>query len=249
MFPRSAKSIPLSEQMRVLLDVENTSMPPNDLIKAMLRASVDLLWNGGIGTYVKSKDEHHDAAGDRANDGVRIDATELRCKVIGEGGNLGFTQLGRIEFAANGGRMYTDAIDNSAGVDSSDHEVNIKILLDDVVQNGDMTGKQRNSLLAEMTDEVGSLVLRNNYVQTQAMSLARAQAPQMLEVHARLMRQLERDGELNREVEFLPGKEEIDERMSVERRSSRCCSPTSRSVCSSSCWYPICPATASMAKN
>jgi glutamate dehydrogenase len=216
-FPRSAKSIPLSEQMRALLGVENTSMPPNDLIRAMLRASVDLLWNGGIGTYVKSKDEHHDAAGDRANDGVRIDATELRCKVIGEGGNLGFTQLGRIEFAANGGRMYTDAIDNSAGVDSSDHEVNIKILLDDVVQNGDMTGKQRNRLLAEMTEEVGSLVLRNNYVQTQAMSLARAQAPQMLEVHARLMRQLERDGELNREVEFLPGKEEIDERMSVER--------------------------------
>ncbi len=216
-FPRSAKSIPLSEQMRALLGVENTNMPPNDLIRALLRTSVDLLWNGGIGTYVKSKDEHHDAAGDRANDGVRIDATELRCKVIGEGGNLGFTQLGRIEFAANGGRMYTDAIDNSAGVDSSDHEVNIKILLDDVVQNGDMTGKQRNRLLAEMTEEVGSLVLRNNYVQTQAMSLARAQAPQMLEVHARLMRQLERDGELNREVEFLPGKEEIDERMSVER--------------------------------
>jgi glutamate dehydrogenase len=216
-FLRSAKSILLSEQMRSLLDVENTSMPPNDLIKALLRASVDLLWNGGIGTYVKSADEHHDAAGDRANDGVRIDATELRCKVIGEGGNLGFTQLGRIEFAANGGRMYTDAIDNSAGVDSSDHEVNIKILLDDVVQNGDMTGKQRNQLLAEMTEEVGSLVLRNNYVQTQAMSLARAQAPQMLEVHARLMRQLERDGDLNREVEFLPGKEEIDERISDGR--------------------------------
>ena len=216
-FLRSAKSIPLSEQNRALLGVENTSLPPNDLIKALLRAPVDLLWNGGIGTYVKSADEHHDAAGDRANDGVRIDATELRCKVIGEGGNLGFTQLGRIEFTANGGRMYTDAIDNSAGVDSSDHEVNIKILLDDVVENGDMTGKQRNYLLAEMTDEVGSLVLRNNYVQTQAMGLARAQAPQMLEVHARLIRQLERDGDLNREVEFLPGKEEIDERMSVDR--------------------------------
>ena len=216
-FPRSAKSIPISSQMRALLDVEDSSMPPNDLIKAILRASVDLLWNGGIGTYVKSKNEHHDAAGDRANDGVRIDATELRCKVIGEGGNLGFTQLGRIEFAANGGRIYTDAIDNSAGVDSSDHEVNIKILLDDVVQNGDMTGKQRNSLLATMTDEVGDLVLRNNYVQTQAMSLALAQAPLMLEVHARLMRRLERDGDLDREVEFLPGKEEIDERISVGR--------------------------------
>ncbi len=216
-FPRSAKSIPLSEQMRALLEVENTSMPPNDLIKALLRASVDLLWNGGIGTYVKSAQEHDDAVGDRANDGLRIDATELRCKVVGEGGNLGFTQLGRIEFAANGGRIYTDAIDNSAGVDTSDHEVNIKILLDDVVQNGDMTGKQRNSLLAEMTEEVGGLVLRNNYVQTQTLSQARAQAPQMLEVHARLMRQLERAGELNREVEFLPGKEEIDERLSVGR--------------------------------
>jgi glutamate dehydrogenase len=216
-FPRSAKSIPISDQIRELLDVNNTSMPPNDLVKAMLRASVDLLWNGGIGTYVKAKDEHHDAVGDRANDGVRIDATELRCKVVGEGGNLGFTQRGRIEFAADGGRIYTDAIDNSAGVDTSDHEVNIKILLDDVVQNGDMTGKQRNRLLAEMSDEVGSLVLRNNYVQTQAMSLAGAQAPQMLEVHARLIRALERDGELDREVEFLPGKEEIDERISVGR--------------------------------
>jgi glutamate dehydrogenase len=216
-FPRSAKSIPISEQMRTLLDVEETSMPPNDLIKAILRAPVDLLWNGGIGTYVKSTDEHHDAVGDRANDGVRVDATELRCKVIGEGGNLGFTQRGRIAFAAAGGRIYTDAIDNSAGVDSSDHEVNIKILLDEVVQNGDMTGKQRNTLLAAMTDEVGALVLRNNYVQTQAMGLALAQAPLMLEVHARLMRQLERDGELDREVEFLPGKEEIDERISVGR--------------------------------
>jgi glutamate dehydrogenase len=216
-FPRSAKSIPISEQMRVALDIDNTSLPPNELIKAILRAPVDLLWNGGIGTYVKSKEEHHDAVGDRANDGVRIDATELRCKVIGEGGNLGFTQRGRIAYAAGGGRMYTDAIDNSAGVDSSDHEVNIKILLDDVVQNGDMTGKQRNSLLAAMTDEVGDLVLRNNYLQTQTMGMALAQAPLMLEVHARLMRQLERDGDLDREVEFLPGKEEIDERLSVGR--------------------------------
>ncbi len=216
-FPRSAKSIPLSSEVRALLGVDATSMPPNDLIKAMLRAPVDLLWNGGIGTYVKSSEEHHDAAGDRANDGVRINANELRCKVIGEGGNLGFTQRGRIEFAANGGHVYTDAIDNSAGVDSSDHEVNIKILLDEVVANGDMTEKQRNSLLAEMTDEVGHLVLRNNYVQTQAMSLATAQAPALLEVHARLIRELERDGDLVREVEFLPGKEEIDERLAISR--------------------------------
>jgi glutamate dehydrogenase len=212
-YSRAAKSIPISNQVRALLGVENTSLPPNDLIKAMLRAPVDLLWNGGIGTYVKSRHEHHDAVGDRANDGVRIDATELACRVIGEGGNLGFTQLGRIEFAAGGGRIYTDAIDNSAGVDSSDHEVNIKILVDDVVANGDMTEKQRNSLLAEMTDEVGRLVLRNNYVQTQALSLALAQAPGLLEVHARLIRQLERDGDLDPVVEFLPGKEEIDERL------------------------------------
>jgi glutamate dehydrogenase len=164
---------------------------------------------------VKSSEEHNDAAGDRTNDGVRVDATELRCRVVGEGGNLGLTQLGRIEFAANGGRIYTDAIDNSAGVDSSDHEVNIKILLADVVENGDMTDKQRNGLLAEMTDEVGNLVLRNNYVQTQAVSMAAFQAPALLEVHARLMRALERDGDLVRAVEFLPNKEEIDERISM----------------------------------
>ena len=216
-FVRSAKSIPLSQQVRELLDVDATSMPPNELIKAMLRAPVDLLWNGGIGTYVKSSEEHHDDAGDRANDGVRVDADRLRCKVVGEGGNLGFTQRGRIEFAARGGRMYTDAIDNSAGVDSSDHEVNIKILLGDVVTEGDMTEKQRNTLLAEMTEEVGLLVLRNNYVQTQAMSLAASQAPALLEVHARLIRELERDGDLHREVEFLPDKEELDERLLAGR--------------------------------
>ena len=214
-FPRSAKSIPLSDEVRALLDVDATSLPPNDVIKAMLRAPADLVWNGGIGTYVKSSEEHNDAAGDRTNDGVRVDATELRCRVVGEGGNLGLTQLGRIEFAAHGGRIYTDAIDNSAGVDSSDHEVNIKILLADVVENGDMTDKQRNSLLAKMTDEVGALVLRNNYVQTQAVSMAAFQAPALLEVHARLMRAMERDGDLVREVEFLPNKEEIDERISM----------------------------------
>jgi glutamate dehydrogenase len=216
-YPRSAKSIPLSAQMRALLGVKDESLTPNDLIKALLRAPVELLWNGGIGTYVKASSEHHDEAGDRSNDAVRIDATELRARVVGEGGNLGFTQLGRIEFAAKGGRMNTDAIDNSAGVDSSDHEVNIKILLNDVVENGDMTEKQRNRLLAEMTDEVGELVLRSNYLQTQAMSLAGAQAIGMLEVHARLMRRLERDGELDREIEFLPGKEEIDERITHGR--------------------------------
>ena len=216
-FRRSAKSIPISDEVRALLDIDATSLAPNDLIKAMLRAPVDLLWNGGIGTYVKSSEEHNDEVGDRANDGVRVNASDLRCRVIGEGGNLGFTQRGRIEFAANGGHVYTDAIDNSGGVDSSDHEVNIKILLADVVQNGDMTEKQRNTLLAEMTDEVAELVLRNNYVQTQAVSMAAFQAPALLEVHARLMRALERDGGLDRDVEFLPNKEEIDERLATGR--------------------------------
>ncbi|NIT90822.1 MAG: NAD-glutamate dehydrogenase, partial [Gammaproteobacteria bacterium] len=143
--------------------------------------------------------------------------TELRCKVVGEGGNLGFTQLGRIEYAANGGRIFTDAIDNSAGVDCSDHEVNIKILLNKVVEEGDITEKQRNALLAEMTDEVAELVLRNNYLQTQALSLANAQSASLLEVHSRLIRRLERDGELDREIEYLPGNEEIQERMKADK--------------------------------
>ena len=136
----------------------------------MLRAPVDLLWNGGIGTYVKAQDERHAEVGDRANDAVRVDAEELRCRVVGEGGNLGFTQRARVAFALGGGRIYMDAIDNSAGVDCSDHEVNIKILLDTIVADGDLTGKQRNAILAEMGDEVAALVLRDNYEQTQAIS-------------------------------------------------------------------------------
>ncbi|MDX1433832.1 MAG: NAD-glutamate dehydrogenase [Gammaproteobacteria bacterium] len=216
-FARSAKSIPLTPEVRAMLDTEATAMAPNELIRAMLKAPVDLLWNGGIGTYVKASFEHNDQVGDRSNDNVRIDAAALRCRVVGEGGNLGFTQLGRIEFAANGGRVNTDAIDNSAGVDCSDHEVNIKILLNEVIENGDMTEKQRNALLSEMTDEVARLVLRNNYLQTQALSLACAQAPALLEVHARLIRHLEREGELVRAIEYLPDKEEIDDRISKGR--------------------------------
>ena len=165
-FARTAKSIPLSPQVRELLDIEAESLTPADLISAMLRAPVDLLWNGGIGTYVKASMETHAEVGDRANDVLRVDGNELRCRVVGEGGNLGFTQRGRIEYALGGGRIYMDAIDNSAGVDCSDHEVNIKILLDAVVEAGDMTTKQRNELLASMTEEVGDLVLRDNYQQT-----------------------------------------------------------------------------------
>ena len=215
-YPRSAKSVPLSPEAREALAIEPRSLTPNELIAAMLKAPVDLVWNGGIGTYVKSRRESHADVGDRANDIVRVNGDELRCRIVGEGGNLGLTQLGRIEFAAGGGRVNTDAIDNSGGVDCSDHEVNIKVLLNEVVSGGDMTEKQRNRLLEDMTGEVVDLVLRNNYLQTQALSVAASQASSLLEVHSRLIRRLERDGELDREIEFLPGAEEIAERLAVK---------------------------------
>ncbi|HIF18260.1 MAG TPA: NAD-glutamate dehydrogenase [Cycloclasticus sp.] len=210
-FSRADKSITLTPQVQKVLDVADKTLTPNELIQAMLKAPVDLLWNGGIGTYVKASSESDAEVGDRANDSLRINGSELRCKVMGEGGNLGFTQLGRIEYAATG-RINTDAIDNAAGVDCSDHEVNIKILLNKAVEQGDMTGKQRDILLATMTDEVGELVLRNNYLQTQAISMVESQAPAMLEVHARLIDQLCNEGRLDREVEYLPNYEEIEER-------------------------------------
>jgi glutamate dehydrogenase len=211
-WPRTAKSIPLSPHMQRALDVEADSLTPNELIGALLRAPVDLLWNGGIGTYVKARSETHADAGDKTNDAVRVDGAELRCKVVGEGGNLGLTQRGRIEFALGGGRINTDAIDNVGGVNCSDHEVNIKILLDSIVADGDMTEKQRNELLAEMTDEVARLVLRDNYTQTQALSLALAQARGMLDVHDRLIRSLEQAGKLDRALEALPDADEIARR-------------------------------------
>ncbi len=216
-FSRTAKSVPLSPEMRKVLHVEDEKLTPNEVIRALLKAPVDLLWNGGIGTYVKASDEHNNDVGDRANDAVRVNANELRCRVVGEGGNLGLTQLGRIQFAQNGGRVQTDAIDNSAGVDCSDHEVNIKILLSQVQTSGDITDKQRNALLAEMTDEVGELVLRTNYLQTQALSLAARQTHSMIDVQARLIDALERDGKLKRDIEFLPDKIEIDERKEQHR--------------------------------
>ncbi|HEX7170745.1 MAG TPA: NAD-glutamate dehydrogenase domain-containing protein, partial [Rubrobacter sp.] len=216
-FARTAKSIPLSEQVREMLDVEEESLTPTELVSAMLKARVDLLWNGGIGTYVKAGTETNAEVGDRTNDTLRVDGDELRCRVVGEGGNLGFTQMGRIEFALSGGRIYMDAVDNSAGVDCSDHEVNIKILLDAIVEAGDMTEKQRNELLASMTDEVGDLVLRDNYQQTQAISQALALAHPMVDVHARYMHSLEHAGRLDRNLEFLPGDEELGERRSENR--------------------------------
>ena len=178
----------------------------------MLRMEVDLLWFGGIGTYIKQSGETHVDAGDRANDTVRVDAPEVRAKVVGEGANLGMTQRGRIELALNGCRLNTDSIDNSAGVDCSDHEVNIKILLDKIVVNGDMTPKQRNNLLEKMTDEVSELVLRDNYLQTQAITMVASQGTDVLDQQWRLMRMLERTGRLDRAVEFLPDDETLKER-------------------------------------
>src|SRR5207245_1193301 len=186
-FSRTAKSVPLSPELRAALQTEAEALTPNELIRALLRAPVDLLWNGGIGTFVKATQESHAEVGDRASDGIRVDAEELRCRVVGEGGNLGLTQRARIAYALHGGRVVMDAIDNSAGVDCSDHEVNIKILLDAIVADGDLTEKQRNVVLAEMTDEVAQLVLRDNYEQTQALSTTPAQAASVVTVPARYL--------------------------------------------------------------
>jgi glutamate dehydrogenase len=216
-FPRTAKSIPISAELGRRLEVEQVAMTPNQLIQALLRAPVDLLWNGGIGTYVKAGTETQAEAGDRANDAVRVNASELRCRVVGEGGNLGFTQLARVDYALEGGLINTDAIDNSAGVDCSDHEVNIKVLLDSVVDDGDLTVKQRNQLLTAMTDEVAALVLRDNIDQTLALANAKAEAASMIDVHARYIRFLEHSGRLNRQLERLPSDEQVEERITAGR--------------------------------
>lgn len=209
-FDRSAKSLKLTPEIRNCFGIDSDVATPNDLITAMLKAEIDLLWFGGIGSYVKGAGESHADAGDRANDALRVNGAELRCKVVGEGANLGVTQRGRIEFARTGGRVNTDFIDNSAGVDCSDHEVNIKILFGDYIERSDMTEKQRNVILESMTDEVGALCLEDNYAQTQSISVTENQAPQLLDQHRRLMRTLERADILNREIEFLPDDEQID---------------------------------------
>jgi glutamate dehydrogenase len=211
-WPRSVKSIPLSPQVRARLGVDAEQMTPNELMNAILKAPVDLLYNGGIGTYVKASSQSHQDANDRTNDAIRIDATEIRAKVVGEGGNLGFTQKARIEYAMNGGLNYTDAIDNSAGVGTSDHEVNIKILTSSLLQSGDMTIKQRDTLLASMTDDVGRRVLVDNYQQTQAVSLETAYGRDLLNAHGQLIRFLEAKGGLNRAIEFLPDEKHLIER-------------------------------------
>jgi len=211
-YPRTQKSIVLSAQARAALDAPDGPLTPNELVSIILRAPVDLLWNGGIGTYVKAATETNADVGDRANDGVRVNGADLRCRMVGEGGNLGLTQLGRVEYALAGGLVHTDAIDNSAGVDCSDHEVNIKILLDAVVDAGELTGKQRNELLASMTDDVAELVLDNNRAQTLALMIARRQALPMVNVHARYLEQLEVEGWLDRQLEYLPTDKQIAER-------------------------------------
>ncbi|RON54066.1 NAD-glutamate dehydrogenase [Pseudomonas frederiksbergensis] len=214
-FSRSAKSIAISPQMKERFDIKADKLTPTELLNALLKAPVDLLWNGGIGTYVKASTESHADVGDKANDALRVNGNELRCKVVGEGGNLGMTQLGRVEFGLNGGGSNTDFIDNAGGVDCSDHEVNIKILLNEVVQAGDMTDKQRNQLLASMTDEVGNLVLGNNYKQTQALSLAARRAFVRIAEYKRLMNDLEGRGKLDRAIEFLPNEEVLSERVAA----------------------------------
>jgi glutamate dehydrogenase len=222
-FSRSAKSVVVTPQMAAALGIDPAveHATPAELMKAILQAPVDLLWNGGIGTYVKATTETDAQAGDKANDAIRIDGAELRARCVGEGGNLGLTQRGRIEYATSGaggvgGRINTDFIDNSAGVDTSDHEVNIKILLDRVVAVGDLTGKQRNQLLARMTDEVGKLVLRDNYEQNLALANAVANAPDLLHVHAEMIAHWERAGVVNRDLEGFPAPKEI--RSKLERR-------------------------------
>jgi glutamate dehydrogenase len=209
---RSAKSIVLTPQVKAALGITADALAPIELVNAILKAPVDLLYNGGIGTYVKAQSESHAEVGDRANDALRVNGRELKCKVVAEGGNLGCTQLGRIEYAMAGGRINTDAIDNSAGVDTSDHEVNIKILFGLAIAEGELTEKQRNALLVEMTDDVAALVLRDNYFQTQALSVTGRIAPQLLDAQQRFIQYLEKNGKLNRALEYLPSDEEIAER-------------------------------------
>ena len=210
-YPRTLKSVPISPEVRAALGLGEavTALSPPELQKAILQAPVDLLWNGGIGTYVKASSETHADVGDKSNDAIRVNGRQVRAKVVGEGGNLGLTQLGRVEYALGGGRVYTDFIDNSAGVDCSDHEVNIKILLGGAVADGELTLPARDALLAEMTDEVAALVLRDNYGQATALGNALAQAPSLLPVHRRMLIELERSGVLDRALEGLPTDEEL----------------------------------------
>ena len=213
-YRRSCKAIKITPEAKRLFGITKDALVPTDLIQAILKAPVDLIWNGGIGTYVKSSQESNNEVGDRTNDAVRINGSDLRARVVCEGGNLGLTQMGRIEYELNGGKINTDFIDNSAGVDCSDHEVNIKILLNSVVASGELTEKQRNTLLARMKDEVANLVLQNNYHQNQAISLASSLTPSNLNLYMRYIEAQEKDGRLDRQLEYIP-----DDKVLMERKS------------------------------
>ncbi|MBN8431774.1 NAD-glutamate dehydrogenase [Microbulbifer salipaludis] len=220
-FERRAKSVKITSEMKQAFDITEDQLTPNELISAMLKAPVDLIWNGGIGTYVKGTGESNAQVGDKSNDNLRVNGNQLRCKVFGEGGNLGMTQRGRIEFSLNGGLCNTDFIDNAGGVDCSDHEVNIKILLDKVVANGDMTEKQRNQMLEEMTESVAELVLDNNYNQTSALSVASYQVSDRFDEYRRIINALESEGRLRRALEFIPDNETLNERQNKKQYLTR----------------------------
>lgn len=220
-FSRAAKSITLSPEMKKMFGTKKASMTPNELIKASLMMEFDLLWNGGIGTYIKHSKETDADVGDRANDALRINGKDLGAKVFGEGGNLGATQLGRIEFAAKGGRVNTDFIDNVGGVACSDNEVNIKILLNGLVAEGDLTRKQRDELLYSMTDEVSELVLKDCYRQTHTLSITQSKGTSTLKEKIRFIHALEKEGKLDRAIEFIPTDEELAERAAAGRDLTR----------------------------
>lgn len=220
-FSRDAKSIPISEEMKQRFDISVSQLTPTELITTLLKAPVDLIWNGGIGTYVKGAIETHADIGDKANDSLRINGSQLRCKVFGEGGNLGLSQLGRIEYTMNGGACNTDFIDNAAGVDCSDHEVNIKILLNDIISSSSLSQGQRNRLLASMTNTISDMVLSNNYSQTQSISLSEKEAFSRVSEYRRLINSLEDNGRLNRELEFIPSDQELLDRTANKQALTR----------------------------
>lgn len=216
-FSRNAKAILISQEMRKLFKLKQNVIEPNELIRILLTAEVDLLWSAGIGTFVKAEAESHHDVGDRSNDAIRVNASQLRCKVVGEGGNLGLTQLARIEYSLNNGLIYTDFIDNSAGVSCSDKEVNIKILLNSIVASGDLTEKQRNELLSSMTKEVMALVLKDNVYQPRAISLITSISATVVDMHARYINELERSGKFDRELEFLPSDKTLMEHKLINK--------------------------------
>lgn len=220
-FSRSAKAIELTPEIKKMVGTQKKSMTPTELIRACLTMEVDLVWNGGIGTYVKGKAETDSDVGDRANDALRVNGSELNAKIVGEGGNLGFTQLGRIEFAQKGGRINTDFVDNVGGVDCSDNEVNIKILLNSVVNNGDLTKKQRDQLLYDMTDDVTEIVLADCNRQTQSLSVTALRGSDQVKEYQRFIHHLEKEHDLNRQLEFLPDDEELTERQAVNQGLTR----------------------------